>query len=42
MTPNAAELDAWICRDYWGAIRQYMRRTGAGPDAAVRVFVGVV
>lgn len=33
--PNADELHAALCGDYWGALRSMKRRTGQGWEACI-------
>jgi hypothetical protein len=37
--PNADELHAALCHDYWGALRSMKRRTGASWEAVIAAFV---
>jgi len=37
--PNADELHAALCGDYWGAMRSMQRRTGLGWDAVIAAFL---
>jgi len=39
MKPNADELHAALCHDYWGALRSLKRRTGQGWEAVIAAFV---
>jgi hypothetical protein len=37
--PNADELKAARCGDYWGALRSMKRRTGQGWEAVIAAFL---
>ena len=39
MKPNADELKAARCGDYWGAMRSMHRRTGLGGEAVIAAFL---